>query len=389
MAQDDWRIDYSNSTSYHNWVDPSRLDLTCTNKSVIGLIGSAYFLGYAIAALFIPAISDKVGRKWPLMVSLLIQTSFYALLFVSKDVYLTIACFLGVGVAAGGRGPISCVYGNEMITTKYQNPMTTAINIVDASVMLFQVLLYHFDRNWIQIHLVGIIGAVLIILGNLTLPESPKYYYANHKYHEARQILKKFARWNGSSTTPEEIDQLVFDSEKYLKANYDSQVGKTTEFLSQAGPDTSKLNLNPSTGIDVEDQVTEASDEEIIILTGKFSQVCEIPVLRRNFVGLILMMSVTSFSYYMINFQVKRVPGGIVESTTSSQAAELIAVICSGFLYHFCGAKWGLVMCYSVSLLGSVFMILYWNNIPYLQVFLFAAKFGVSAAFNIIFVAAV
>ena len=72
IPEDKWRINYKNDTSYHNWVDPAKLDLTCTDDKTIGLIGSVYFLGFGISAAFLPLLSDKIGRKWPYIICLVV-----------------------------------------------------------------------------------------------------------------------------------------------------------------------------------------------------------------------------------------------------------------------------------------------------------------------------
>ena len=41
------------------------MDLTCTHNNVIGLVGSMYFLGWALFSTVIPGLADKYGRKWP------------------------------------------------------------------------------------------------------------------------------------------------------------------------------------------------------------------------------------------------------------------------------------------------------------------------------------
>ena len=49
------------SDSYENWV--GRFDLECASKAKVGLIGSAYFIGWIITLIFIPRISDLYGRE--------------------------------------------------------------------------------------------------------------------------------------------------------------------------------------------------------------------------------------------------------------------------------------------------------------------------------------
>ena len=58
LPVNDWRIDYDSPDSYHNWVDPNKLNLTCVPKSLIGSIGSVYFFGFAISAGITPYLSD-------------------------------------------------------------------------------------------------------------------------------------------------------------------------------------------------------------------------------------------------------------------------------------------------------------------------------------------
>ena len=49
-----WRIDYTSDTSYKNFVDRDALNLTCTSKSLMGLFGTMFFVGFALSAGFVP-----------------------------------------------------------------------------------------------------------------------------------------------------------------------------------------------------------------------------------------------------------------------------------------------------------------------------------------------
>lgn len=48
-------------SSYDNWV--SKLDLACATPSEVGLLGSAYFIGWIATLSFLPRISDLYGRQ--------------------------------------------------------------------------------------------------------------------------------------------------------------------------------------------------------------------------------------------------------------------------------------------------------------------------------------
>ena len=61
--------------------------------------------------------------------------------------------------------------------------------------------------------MVGISGAFVLLLLLFTIPESPKYYYANRHYDETRKLFKLIARKNKAKITNEEIDKFIFEFE--------------------------------------------------------------------------------------------------------------------------------------------------------------------------------
>lgn len=101
------------------------LDLTCVSKGLIGMLGSSYFITFAISAATVPVLSDRIGRKWPLFFSILFQQFCWLLLFWSTSIYFSIALFFGVGLAAGGRVAICTTFANELVQLKHQSILTT------------------------------------------------------------------------------------------------------------------------------------------------------------------------------------------------------------------------------------------------------------------------
>ena len=58
------QIDWDSPYSLHNWVE--QMHLENDKNFYIGMIGSAYFLGWVIALFFVPRLGDIYGRKYPL-----------------------------------------------------------------------------------------------------------------------------------------------------------------------------------------------------------------------------------------------------------------------------------------------------------------------------------
>jgi len=66
--------------------------------------------------------------------------------------------------------------------------------------------------------MLGIIGALVIVFLVSALPESPKFLYANRRFDECRDVLKKIAKFNNASITNEQISNIVFDTEQRVNS---------------------------------------------------------------------------------------------------------------------------------------------------------------------------
>ena len=85
LDRDMWRIDYGSKESIHNWIDTLRL--TCVSETVIGLLGSMYFVSFAISSAVVPNLADRFGRKWPFFYSLLVETMAYFGIYFSMNIW--------------------------------------------------------------------------------------------------------------------------------------------------------------------------------------------------------------------------------------------------------------------------------------------------------------
>lgn len=83
---------------------------------MIGLIGSAYFAGFALSSGIVPPISDVLGRKWIYITCLSIQTACYALIIFTTDIYCIIYSNFVIGICSGGFMTM-IVYLNEFLVS--------------------------------------------------------------------------------------------------------------------------------------------------------------------------------------------------------------------------------------------------------------------------------
>jgi len=137
----------------------------------------------------------------------------YILIFLSKSIYTSIFYYFIVGVCAAGRLAIGTNYMNEFLPDSWRNLITSLGNVGNGTVLVFHSIYYNYNKDWVYLHLIGIIASFIIIFVIFTIPESPKYYYANRMFDQAREKLKIINRFNNTQISSEEIDNFIFDTE--------------------------------------------------------------------------------------------------------------------------------------------------------------------------------
>ena len=171
--QIDYSINYTNGTSLHNWVQ--QIDLICVKDAKIGLIGSAFFIGWTSTLLFVPYYADKRGRKWIYFVSVLATTLLMIGLSLSKSVNVTITLMFFLGVFNSGRTMVGYVYGNEFCTAKWQVVFGTCWNVGEA--ITYTLIAVYFDwisKYWWYLNVIALIYLVYAMSVLLFFaPESP------------------------------------------------------------------------------------------------------------------------------------------------------------------------------------------------------------------------
>ena len=96
-----WKIDTESESSLINWHE--KLDLTCVPEFKAASIISAYFVGWAIALLFLPRLADIYGRKKIFLAATSMNLTLMTVVLMTTSLNLMIATFFGLGVATSVR----------------------------------------------------------------------------------------------------------------------------------------------------------------------------------------------------------------------------------------------------------------------------------------------
>ena len=103
---------------------------------------------------------------------------------------------------------------------------------------------------------------------------------------------------------------------------------------------------------------------------------------------LLFLWIVASFDYFLINFQLKYIKGDIYVNSIVSSVSEIAAYLISGALFNVIGIKKSFVGSFIIAIAGSVLYTIYGDDHTNLiPVFVLGSKFGISAAFNLVYLA--
>ena len=110
LPKDHYRVVQDDET-FDNWVE--KFDMLCEPKYKIGLIGSMYFIGVVVSMTFVGYLADIYGRKWPFLISIILQCIAQFGLMVSDNLYEVYFFEFLLGFTFAGRVVVGLCYVME------------------------------------------------------------------------------------------------------------------------------------------------------------------------------------------------------------------------------------------------------------------------------------
>jgi MFS family permease len=179
---------------------PSTLGMT---SAEIGAIASIYLVGEVVGALVFGRMSDKLGRKRLLIVTLLLYLCGTGLAaFVTGHhtgwlVFFYLTRFVA-GMGIGGQYAAINSAIDEMMPSKYRGRVDIWINgsywagaIIGSFASLIFLNAFAANVGWRLAFLMGPVLALVVIYVGRTLPESPRWLMTHGRVEEAERELAK------------------------------------------------------------------------------------------------------------------------------------------------------------------------------------------------------
>ena len=371
-------IDWTDAESLHNWVE--RLDLDCDPHANVGMVGSAYFIGYSLSCMIAPRIADLYGRRLPFVVSTCFQLFVFIGIYFSRSFLVTTALILVFGFCGAGRSAVGYLYLLELVPKDWKTLVGTCFHCANSSTLIFSAVYFWFlSRDSQYLLLFGVFANAICCIGILFIPESPLYLLSAKDYDKARESLNRIGRINGYSVVVKEMFEEEFEEieEKALEkmARYKKKRGIILEDGKQLDHNQLMLDIaRPNPPVD------EAH------LTGSFKELFLIRKLYLNLLIMSVIMIASQFNYYLINFNIKYLPGNLFMNQIITGISEISFFAFSYSMYQKLGLKRSFILGFMFAVAGSVPLIFIREG-DAIPAMILLARVGIAYTINISYLA--
>ncbi|XP_059214092.1 synaptic vesicle glycoprotein 2C-like [Centropristis striata] len=189
------------------FVLPSAETDMCVPNSGAGWLGSIVYLGMMFGAFFWGGLSDKLGRKQCLLISMSVNGFFAFLSSFVQGYSMFLLCRMVSGFGIGGAVPIVFSYFAEVLAREKRGEhlswlcMFWMIGGIYASAMAWAIIphygwsfsmgsAYQF-HSWRVFVVVCALPCVSAVVALTFMPESPRFFLEMGKHDEAWMVLKQ------------------------------------------------------------------------------------------------------------------------------------------------------------------------------------------------------
>jgi sugar porter (SP) family MFS transporter len=156
---------------------------------------SVVLAGAIIGALGAGRVNDVLGRKITLLLLAVIFTVGAILTAIAPDLLFFIVCRILVGVGIGAAASVVPVYISEMSPPRLRGTLVTfnqlAITVGIAVSYWVDLAFAHGGMGWPPMFATAAIPGVILFVGMLVSPETPRWLASKGRWNDAKQVLEQ------------------------------------------------------------------------------------------------------------------------------------------------------------------------------------------------------
>lgn len=177
-----------------------------------GVVVSVLLVGAIIGAALSGNAADQFGRKKLLMISALIFIVGTIFSAYATNVEGLIISRMIVGVSIGVSSFIAPLYISEISPPQLRGSLVSLHQLavtIGIFVSYFVDVYFSKTGNWSGMFMVGVIPAVLLVLGLIFLPDSPRWLCLKGQFDKAKQVLNRIRHSTAIEVEFQEIKNSV------------------------------------------------------------------------------------------------------------------------------------------------------------------------------------
>nr|XP_030120073.3 solute carrier family 22 member 13 [Taeniopygia guttata] len=203
------------------WVYPSEqppsllteFDLVCDRKDLNDIAQAIYMAGLLLGSLIFGPLSDRIGRRPVILISIFLQGLFgLGIAFVPHFyVYMAFRCVVGASVS--GITMTILALATEWIGVSSRPKAVLTSHCCFAIGQMILAGLSYGIRNWRLLEIAGSVPIFAFFFCIGVLPESARWLVTKGRMEEAKKLLQKAAATNKRSLPAELLEQLKPEKE--------------------------------------------------------------------------------------------------------------------------------------------------------------------------------